>query len=101
MNHVLVVDCNRIRANRMASNYRMAGMDARISPDPLHAVMAATADRPAMIVVDPADDSDDAMSVAALFHSTPQLSDIPVVRMNRRDPHALLPIARTPQPRVN
>ena len=91
MNHVLVVECNRIRANLMASSCRKAGMDARISPDPLHAVMAATADRPSMIVVDPADDWADSMSVAEMIHRTPQLSDIPVMVMNRNRPNRLLP----------
>ncbi len=91
MNHVLVVECNRIRANLMASSCRKAGMDARISPDPLHAVMAATADRPSMIVVDRDDDWDDAMSMAEMIHRTPQLANIPVVPMNRVRPNRLLP----------
>ena len=91
MNHVLVVECNRIRANLMASSCRKAGMDARISPDPLHAVMAASADRPSMIVVDPADDWGDSMSVAEMIHRTPQLADIPVMVMNRTRPNRLLP----------
>jgi len=103
MDHVLVVECNRIRANLMASSYRKAGMNARISPDPLHAVMAATADRPSMIVVDPADDWSDAMSVAAMFLRTPRLSDIPVVVMNRAHRNRLPPRAKglmMPPPRA-
>ena len=91
MNHVLVVECNRIRANLMASSCRKAGMDAHISPDPLHAVMAATADRPSMILVDPADDWDDKMSMAEMIHRTPQLADIPVMVMNRTRPNRLQP----------
>lgn len=103
MNHVLVVEHNRIRANLMASSCRKAGMDARISPDPLHAVMAASADRPSMIVVDPADDWADSMSVAEMIHRTPQLADIPVMVMNRTRPNRLMPLemaraARTSQP---
>lgn len=95
MNHVLVVECNRIRANLMASSCRKAGMEARISPDPLHAVMAASADRPSMIVVDPADDWDESMSMAEMVHRTPQLADIPVMVMNRTRPNRLMPWQRT------
>lgn len=94
MNHVLVVEHNRIRANLMASSCRKAGMDARISPDPLHAVMAASADRPSMIVVDPADDWEDSMSVAEMIQRTPQLANIPVMFMNRTRPNRLLPRQR-------
>jgi len=99
MNHVLVVECNRIRANLMASSCRKAGMEAHISPDPLHAVMAATADRPSMIVVDPADDWEDKMSVAEMIHRTPQLADIPVMVMNRTRPNRLMPWEKAGKPR--
>lgn len=75
--YVLIIEADPERAEELIGLCGNMGLRAQGSPDPLHGLMKATGHRPAVVLVDAADEWLGTVSVAESFRRHPSLASIP------------------------
>lgn len=79
VDHVLIIESNVRRAERLVALCRGMGLKVRLSPDPLHGLMCAVNDLPAAILVQAVDAKLGPRSVAERIRRHERLASIPIV----------------------